>query len=90
MRAVWQIKFDVTKNSLLVVLFFLIVPVSDGSVAEGESVRKLTILVEMASEYDPKNGDWWYASGDETGTRVGQQGRLDDCIPCHKQAAETD
>ncbi len=58
--------------------------------AEGESVRKLTIMVKMAPGYDPENGDWWYASGDETGTRVGQQGRLDGCIPCHKQAAETD
>ena len=58
--------------------------------ADGKSVRKLTIMVKMVPGYDPENGDWWYASGDATGTRVGEQGRLNGCIPCHKQAAETD
>jgi len=58
--------------------------------AEGKSVRKLTIMVKMAPGYDPENGDWWYASYDASGTIVREQGRLDDCIPCHKQATETD
>lgn len=58
--------------------------------AEGKSVRKLTIMVKMPLGYDPENGDWWYASYDATGMKVRQQGRLAGCIPCHKQAAETD
>ena len=58
--------------------------------AEGKSVRKLTIMVKMSPGYDPENGDWWYASYDATGLNVRSQGRLDGCIPCHKQAAETD
>lgn len=57
---------------------------------EGKSVRKLTIMVKMAPGYDPQNGDWWYASYDATGTKVIEQGRLDGCIPCHKQASKTD
>ena len=56
----------------------------------GTNVRKLTIMVKMAPGYDPENGDWWYASSDATGTRVAPQGRLDGCIPCHKNASETD
>ena len=58
--------------------------------ADGKSVRKLTIMVKMAPGYDPKNGDWWYASSDATGTKIGEHGRLNGCIPCHKQATETD
>lgn len=58
--------------------------------AEGNFVRKLTIMVKMPLGYDPENGDWWYASYDATGTKVREQGRLNGCIPCHKQAAKTD
>ena len=58
--------------------------------ADGKSIRHLTVMVKMAPGYDPENGDWWYALVDATGTRVGAQGRLDACIPCHKKAAETD
>ncbi len=58
--------------------------------AEGKSVRKLTIMVKMPPGYDPDNGDWWYAHADASGTRIGSHGRLAGCIPCHKQAAETD
>jgi hypothetical protein len=60
---------------------------SDG---EGTSVRKLTVMVKMPAGYDPENGDWWYASYDATGTYVRKQGRLYECIFCHKQAVETD
>jgi len=58
--------------------------------AEGQSVRKLTIMVKMPPGYDPENGDWWYASYDATGTKATEQGRLHGCIFCHKQASETD
>jgi hypothetical protein len=58
--------------------------------SEGKSVRKLTVMVKMPAGYDPENGDWWYASYDATGTSVRKQGRLGDCISCHKQAVETD
>jgi hypothetical protein len=58
--------------------------------AEGKSVRKLTIMVKMKPGYDPDNGDWWYAHSDASGTQIGRHGRLHGCIPCHKQAAETD
>ena len=58
--------------------------------AEGKSIIKLTIMLKMAPGYDPENGDWWYASAVATGTRFAKQGRLGGCIPCHKQAVETD
>lgn len=56
----------------------------------GESVRKLTVMVKMSPGYDPENGDWWYATYDADGGRAWKQGRLGDCISCHKHAAETD
>jgi len=58
--------------------------------ADGTSVRKLTVMIKMTPGYDPGNGDWWYASFDEAGKQVWQQGRLPGCILCHRQAAETD
>lgn len=58
--------------------------------AEGSSVRKLTIMVKMRPGYDPDNGDWWYAHADPSGSIIQDHGRLDGCIPCHKQAAKTD
>lgn len=60
------------------------------SSAEGKRIRKLTVMVKMPTGFDPENGDWWYGTYDRTGTIPIEQGKLDDCIPCHKQAAETD
>jgi hypothetical protein len=58
--------------------------------SSGATVRKLTVMVKMPPGYDPENGDWWYANTDPVGTQIYLQGRLQGCIPCHKQAAETD
>ncbi len=58
--------------------------------AEGKSIRKLTIMVKMQPGYDPDNGDWWYANADASGTKIGRNGRLQGCIGCHYDAAETD
>jgi hypothetical protein len=54
---------------------------------EGTAVRKLTIMVKMRAEYDPNDGNWWYAHASPRGTNIGRRGRLGGCIPCHKQAA---
>lgn len=55
--------------------------------ADGQSVKKLTIMVKMSDGFDTQNGNWWYATSDPSGTRVV---RRTDCIDCHEQAAETD
>jgi hypothetical protein len=56
----------------------------------GQNIRKLTIMVKMPPGYDPENADWWYGVYDASGTKMKRRGKLMDCIPCHKQAAETD
>ena len=58
--------------------------------AEGTRVDKITVMIKMVSGYDSENGDWWYALYGGSGTIVREQGRLDNCIVCHKEAAETD
>ena len=58
--------------------------------AEGQLVRKLTIMVNMPAGYDPENGDWWYATSDPSGTKIEPKIRRAACIVCHEQAAETD
>jgi len=56
----------------------------------GNEVLRLTAMVKMPSGYDPDHGDWWYGVYDAAGV-VGQRaGRLEDCIRCHEEAAETD
>lgn len=56
----------------------------------GENAYKMTVMVKMAPGYDRDHGDWFYAVFDKTGTKSKRQGKLGDCIACHKQAAETD
>ena len=58
--------------------------------ADGSSFRGLTVMVKMPAGYDPENADWWYGKYDESGTFMLKQGKLFDCIACHKQASETD
>ena len=58
--------------------------------ADGSSFRGLTVMVKMPTGYDPENADWWYGKYDESGTQMKKQGKLRDCIACHKQASDTD
>ena len=58
--------------------------------ASGTKIRKLTIMVKMSPDFDPENADWWYGIYDESGMDMWDEGKLSDCIICHKQAAETD
>jgi hypothetical protein len=58
--------------------------------SSGENIRKLTIMVKMSPGFDPENADWWYGVYDESGTDMWDEGKLSDCIICHKQAADTD
>lgn len=54
-----------------------------------ETVRKLTIMVKMPAGYDPDHADWWYALADADG-RIKREGKLYECISCHRQVKETD
>ena len=58
--------------------------------SNGTNIKKLTIMVKMPPGYDPENADWWYGIYDATGIDMWDEGKLPDCIICHKQAAETD
>jgi len=58
--------------------------------SSGTNIRKLTIMVKMSPGYDPENADWWYGIYDASGTDMWDEGKLSDCITCHKQAVETD
>ncbi len=58
--------------------------------ATGSNVLMLTVMVKMPVGYDQENSDWWYGKYDASGTAARRQGKLPDCIACHKQAAETD
>jgi len=58
--------------------------------SRGKVVIKLTIMVKMAPGYDPENANWWYGVYGASGTDMWDEGKLPDCIICHKQATETD
>ena len=57
---------------------------------EGVDVLRLTAMVKMPPGYDPEHGDWWYGVYDAAGTESRRAGRLEDCIRCHREAADTD
>ena len=58
--------------------------------AEGKEFARLVIMVKMEEGYDSDNGDWWYGVYDESGTEMAYEGRIPECIRCHKMAIETD
>lgn len=58
--------------------------------ADGQTVRKLTMMVKMPAGFDTENGNWWYGSSDPSGIKVVQKVRRSECIACHEQAADTD
>ena len=49
-----------------------------------------TVMRKMEEGYDAKHGDWEYAVLDGPSKRVLARGRIDSCIECHQQHAETD
>ena len=57
---------------------------------DGQSVKKLTIMVKMPDGFDDENGNWWYAASDPSGIRIVPKLRHWECIACHEQAADTD
>jgi len=58
--------------------------------ASGTEVQRLTIMVKMASGYDPEDADWWYGMYDASGKSAIMEGKLAGCIICQRQAAATD
>ena len=53
-------------------------------------ISKITIMLKMEEGYDTENGDWWYGVYDKTGMKAWHQGKIHECIKCHKQVSETD
>jgi hypothetical protein len=58
--------------------------------ASRTDILRLGVMVKMPPGYDPENGDWWYAAYNSLGTKAQLKGKIDFCIACHKEAAETD
>lgn len=54
-----------------------------------ETVRKLTIMVKMPAGYDPDHADWWYGIAGPGGS-LKREGKLYECISCHRQVKQTD
>jgi len=55
-----------------------------------DMISSLFVMVKMPAGYDPENSNWWYGKFDASGTYASAQGRVEGCIECHKDAAETD
>jgi hypothetical protein len=50
----------------------------------------LTVMQKMPSGYDEEHGNWRYSVVDGTEFRLIAAGRIESCIACHDQYAETD
>ena len=54
----------------------------DAGGAAGE-VALITVMAKMGSDYDPDNGNWYYAAMSADGSKVMQEGKIEMCIDCH-------
>ena len=50
----------------------------------------MTVMIKRGKGFNPASGDWEYMVVDGTGTRVLNQGKLEDCQACHLSNAGTD
>ncbi len=46
-------------------------------------VKMLTVMAKMGSDYDPDNGNWYYAAMSADGSKVMNEGKLPMCMGCH-------
>jgi hypothetical protein len=50
----------------------------------------LTVMIKRGKGFNPTNGDWEYMVVDGTGTKVLDQGKLENCQSCHTGKPGTD
>ena len=50
----------------------------------------LTVMVKRSSGYNPETGDWDFAVLDGKAAAVQAQGKLENCMQCHKTAGTSD
>lgn len=50
----------------------------------------LTVMIKRGKGFNPTNGDWEYMVVDGTGTKVLDQGKLENCQSCHTARTGTD
>lgn len=50
----------------------------------------LTVMIKRGKGFNPTNGDWEYMVVDGTGTKVLDQGKLENCQSCHIARPGTD
>ena len=46
-------------------------------------VSMLTVMAKMGSDYDPDNGNWYYAAMSADGSKAMKEGKLEACSDCH-------
>ena len=49
-----------------------------------------TVMIKRKKGYNPKCGDWQFASTDAYATKVTADGKLESCMNCHKEQANKD
>ncbi len=57
---------------------------------ESESITAITVMVKMASGYDPEHNDWWWGMYDKDGKVAEMSGKVQVCIECHQPVAAAD
>lgn len=46
-------------------------------------IAMLTVMAKMGSDYDPDNGNWYYAAMSADGSKAMKEGKIEMCINCH-------
>jgi hypothetical protein len=58
--------------------------------ADAADPELLTVMLKRARDYNPETGDWEFAVLDGKAVEVQAQGRLENCMACHKTIAASD
>ena len=46
-------------------------------------VKTLTVMAKMGPDYDPENGNWYYAVISADGSEIKSEGKMEACLNCH-------
>jgi len=58
--------------------------------ADPSDPELLTVMLKRSSGYNPETGDWDFAVLDGNASTVQAQGKLENCMQCHKTTAGSD
>jgi hypothetical protein len=68
--------------------FAVVKSVHDDVGGSAGPAKTLTVMAKMGPDYDPDNGNWYYAVVSADGSTVKNEGKLEACLNCHSSGED--